>query len=118
MGRTLLDAMLRADGQVLTLRVGEKPYVQGAAGIIELGTRDLPADVVYAVFEGFFPPGAKKTLLRNGRAHCVLPLEDEFPAERFSATATQKEVLSLEIHRRPIGPAHVSSRPRENGLPL
>lgn len=100
MGRLLLDAMLRADGDLLSLRVGEKPYVRGAAGPIEIGTHDLPADVVYAVFEGFFPPDAKAVLMRTGRAHCVLPLQDVFPSERFSATAVQKDVLSLEIRRR------------------
>ena len=100
------------------LRVGEKPYVHGAAGTIEIGTRDLPAHVVYAVFEGFFPPGGKETLVRNGRAHCVLPLQDEFPAERFTATATQKDVLSLEIHRRRIGAGDFSPSKRDDPLPL
>jgi CheY-like chemotaxis protein len=100
MGRTLLDAMLRADGDVMSLRVGEKPCVRGAAGTIEIGTRDLPADVVYAVFEGFFPPDAKAVLMRTGSAHCVLEVPEGFPAESFSATAVQKDVLTLEIHRR------------------
>ena len=100
MGRTLLDAMLRADGDVMSLRVGEKPYVSGAAGTIEIGTRDLPAHVVYAVFEGFFPPDAKAVLMRTGHAHCVLQVPEGFPAESFSATAVQKDVLTLEIRRR------------------
>lgn len=100
MGRTLLDAMLRVDGDLLSLRVGEKPYVRAATGPIEIGTRELPAHVVYAVFEGFFPPDAKAVLLRTGRAHCVLPLQEGFPSEQFSATAVQRDVLSLEIRRR------------------
>jgi len=104
MGRTLLDAMLRADGDLLSVRVGEKPYVRNAAGSIEIGTRDLPAHVVYAVFEGFFPPDAKSVLMRTGRAHCVLPLPEGFPSEHFSATAVQKDVLTLEIRRRRVGP--------------
>jgi CheY-like chemotaxis protein len=100
MSRTLVDAMVRADGDVLKLRVGERPYVQGSTGTFEIGSRDLPAHVVYAVFEGLFPPDAKAVLMRTGRAHCVLPLQEGFPAEQFSATAVQKDVLTLEIRRR------------------
>jgi CheY-like chemotaxis protein len=118
MGRTLLDAMLRADGEALMLRVGDKPYVQGPTGTIEIGTRDLPAHVVYAVFEGFFPPDARDTLMRTGRAHCVLTFEQEFLGERFTATAIQKEVLSLEVHRRRPDPGDASPRKREELNPL
>jgi len=110
--------MLRADGEILMLRVGDRPYVQGAAGAIDIGTRDLPAHVVYAVFEGFFPEGSKETLMRTGRAHCVLAPQDEFPDERFTATAIQKDVLSLEIHRKRAGSADASSRKRDDRLPL
>jgi CheY-like chemotaxis protein len=92
--------MVRADGDVLSLRVGERPYVRGSAGTFEIGTRDLPAHIVYAVFEGLFPPDAKADLMRTGRAHCVLPVQEGFPAERFSVSAVQKDVLSLEIRRR------------------
>ena len=113
MGRALLDAMLRADGDLLMIRVGQKPFVRRAAGDIEIGTRDLPAEVVYAVFEGFFPPEAKTTLTKTGFAHCVLPMQLESSADRFSASATQKEVLSLEIRRRR---AHVTAiSPRAKG---
>jgi CheY-like chemotaxis protein len=118
MGRTLLDAMLRVDGDLLSLRVGEKPYVRGAAGPIEIGTRDLPAHVVYAVFEGFFPPEAKAVLTRTGRAHCVLPLQEGFPSERFSATAVQKDVLSLEIRRRKVDAPQDVANADENRTPL
>jgi CheY-like chemotaxis protein len=118
MGRTLLDAMLRADGEALMLRVGEKPYVQARAGAIEIGTRDLPAHVVYAVFEGFFPPDARDTLMRTRRAHCVLNLHDEFPGERFTATAIQKEVLTLEVHRHRPAPGDPSTARRTALNPL
>jgi CheY-like chemotaxis protein len=99
-GRTLLDVLLRANGDLLSLRVGEKPWVRGVAGAIEIGTRDLPAHVVYAVFESFFPADARAVLMRTGRAHCVLSLQGGFPAETFSATAVQKDVLCVEIRRR------------------
>jgi CheY-like chemotaxis protein len=118
MGRSLLDAMLRADGEVLVLRVGEKPYVHRPTGDIEIGTRELPAHVVYAVFEGFFPPGAKATLIQTGRAHCVLPLQEDFPSEHFSGSAVQKEVLSLEIHRRRSDADRAASRQDKGAAPL
>lgn len=117
MGRSLLDAMLRGDGDLLMLRVGERPFVRRAAVDREIGTRDLPADVVYAVFEGFFPPAAKATLARTGVAHCVLPIQPEFPNERFSASAIQKDVLSLEIRRSRT--SHATEGPRAgNSVPL
>jgi len=118
MGRSLLDAMLRAGGEVLVLRVGEKPFVRRATGDIEIGTRDLPAHVVYAVFEGFFPPGAKATLMKTGHAHCVLPPQAGLPEEHFSASAVQTEVLNLEIRRRPSVAGHTPPRERENAAPL
>lgn len=118
MGRSLIEAMLQADGDLLVLRVGEKPYVRRPAGDIEIGTRDLPAHVVYAVFEGFFPPGASATLMRTGRAHCVLPLQAEYPHEQFSASAVQKETLSLEIRRRRTAERQPSSREDDAAAPL
>jgi CheY-like chemotaxis protein len=118
MGRTLLDAMLRADGDLMSLRVGEKPCVRGAAGTIEIGTRDLPAHIVYAVFEGFFPADAKAVLMRTGRAHCVLPPQEGFPAEHFSATAVQKDVLTLEIHRRRLPKVNAASAAPEPARPV
>jgi CheY-like chemotaxis protein len=99
-GRSLLDAMLRADGELLVLRVGEKPFVRRYGADIEIGTRELPAHVVYAIFEGFFPPDARARLTQAGHAHCVLPHHDARVPERFSVSAVQREVLSLEIRRR------------------
>jgi CheY-like chemotaxis protein len=110
MGRSLLHTMVRADGEVLVLRVGDKPFVRRRHRDIEIGTRDLPADVVYAVFEGFFPPEAKARLMQARRAHCVLPVQPDFPAERFSASAVQREVLSLEIRRARPDARHGSLR--------
>jgi CheY-like chemotaxis protein len=105
MGRTLLDALRRADGDLLSFRVGAKPYVRNAAGRIEIGTRDLPAHVVHAVFGGFLPPDAQAPLSRSGCADCVLPLQDGFRAEHLSATAVQNDVLTVEIRRRRPGAA-------------
>lgn len=118
MHRSLVDAMVRADGDVLSLRVGEKPHVRGSAGTFEIGTRDLPAQIVYAVFEGLFPPDAKAVLMRTGRAHCVLPIQEGFPTERFSVTAVQTDVLSLEIRRRRAEMARESPPADERALPL
>ena len=70
------------------------PHGRGVSGSYNLRfCGDLPAHVVYALFEGFFPPGARNTLMSTGRAHCVLDLQDEFPHERITATAVQKDVL-------------------------
>lgn len=98
--------------------MGEKPFVRRPAGVIEIGTRDLPAHVVYALFEGFFPPGAKTTLMKTGHAHCVLPLDADFPGERFSASAVQKDVLSLEIRRRRADAEQSLPREQEEQPPL
>lgn len=118
MSQSLVDAMVRADGDVLSLRVGERPYVRGSAGTFEIGTRDLPAHIVYAVFEGLFPPDAKGVLMRTGRAHCVLPIQEACPSERFSVTAVQKDVLSLEIRRRRAEMAREEIPAGQKPLPL
>jgi CheY-like chemotaxis protein len=98
--RSLLETMVRADGDVLVLRVGEKPYVRNAHGRIEIGTRVLPTDVVYALFDRFFPAGARSALRRTSAARCDLPVDPDLADERFTATALQEDVLTVEVQRR------------------
>jgi CheY-like chemotaxis protein len=99
-GRALLTALVRTDGDVLVLRVGERPFVRRAGVDLEVGTRPLPAGVVCAAFDALFPRAARTALVETGRARCEVPSADDFPGERFAAYAAQKTVLSVEIRRR------------------
>jgi CheY-like chemotaxis protein len=99
-GRALLTALVRTDGDLLVLRVGEKPFVRRAGVDLEVGTRPLPAGVVCAAFDALFPDAAKTALVATGRARCEVATADDFPGERFAAFAAQKTVLSVEIRRR------------------
>jgi hypothetical protein len=42
----LLRAIMRADGDALVMRIGEKPYVVAGAGNVELATLALSAEDV------------------------------------------------------------------------
>jgi len=78
--------------------------------MIELGTRELTAQVVYALFGRYFPPAATTALARAGNTRCTLAPQPDFPDDQFTVTATQRDVLTLEIRRRHLRPG-IDERP-------
>lgn len=99
---SLLQAILRVDGEALVMHVGEKPYVVSPNGQIDLATRGLTFDAVHGLVSQLLPSDAMRSLDEVGAAQFDLPLLGEFPGEHFTVTAARGgDDLWAEIRRRP-----------------
>ncbi|MGE3512942.1 MAG: hypothetical protein AB7N65_29115, partial [Vicinamibacterales bacterium] len=99
---SLLQAILRVDGEALVMHVGEKPYVVSPNGQIDLATRGLTFDAVHGLVSQLLPSDAMRSLDEVGAAQFDLPVLGEFPGEHFTVTAARGgDDLWAEIRRRP-----------------
>lgn len=99
---SLLQAIVRVDGEALVMHVGEKPYVVSPNGQIDLATRGLTFDAVNGLVSQLLPPDAMKSLEEVGATQFELPPLDEFPGEHFTVTAARGgDDVWAEIRRRP-----------------
>ena len=60
--KSLLSAIVRADGDALVMHVGERPYVVAASGPVELSSRPLTIDVVTGMLNQLLPVEARHAL--------------------------------------------------------
>lgn len=99
---SLLQAIVRVDGEALVMHVGEKPYVVSPNGQIDLATRGLTFDAVNGLVSQLLPPDAMRSLEEVGATQFELPALDEFPGEHFTVTAARGgDDVWAEIRRRP-----------------
>lgn len=96
---SLLRALVRADGDAVVLRAGARPYIMTAGGRIDLGTRDLPLDVIPQLVGALLPNAVRTALEESGAVAYVLPHLSEFPAERFTVIAAGGDDLRVVIQR-------------------
>src|ERR1700676_362050 len=96
---SLLRALVRADGDALVLRAGARPYVMTDGARIDLGTRDLPPEVIRQLVETLLPLAARAALEEWGAVAHVLPHMSEFAAEQFTVTAAGGDNLRVVIQR-------------------
>ena len=75
---SLLQAIVRVDGEALVMHVGEKPYVVSPNGQVDLATRGLTFDAVNGIVAQLLPPDALKSLEDVGATQFELPTFDEF----------------------------------------
>ena len=110
---SLLDAIVRLDGEALIMHVGEKPYVVLSStstntlrgplswGQVELSSRPLSADAVLSMLGQMLSPEHRRLLDEIGA------VEHEIPApggldERFVVTAARGgDDVWVEVRRRP-----------------
>ena len=98
---SLLQAIVRVDGEALVMHVGEKPYVVSPNGQVDLATRGLTFEAVNGIVAQLLPPPALKALEDVGATQYELPAFDEFPGEQFTVTAARGgEDVWAEIRRR------------------
>ncbi len=112
---SLLDALVRLDGDALVMHVGEKPYVVTASasldafrgplawGQVELATRRLSVEAVAAMVERLLPPAERAALAELGAVQYELPPRAGVPG-RFSVIAARggDDIwLELRYHRPP-----------------
>lgn len=98
---SLLQAIVRVDGEALVMHVGEKPYVVSPSGQIDLATRGLTFEAVNGIVAQLLSAEAMRSLEEVGATQFELPPFDEFPGEHFVITAARGgDDVWAEIRRR------------------
>ena len=111
---SLLDAIVRLEGDALVMHVGEKPYVVTASssmnayrgplawGQVELSSRVLTFDAVSSMLGQILPDDQQLALTEFGAIEHEIPSPQGI-ADRFTVIAARGgEDVWLEVRRRPI----------------
>jgi twitching motility protein PilT len=108
---SLLQAIVRMDGEALVLHVGEKPYVVAPVGQVDLASRALTLDAVTGIMSQLLPVESQRALDEFGAAQFELPPAPEFPGEHFTIVAARGgDDVWAEIRRRRV--------PEDDDVPL
>ncbi len=100
---SLLQAIVRVDGEALVMHVGDKPYVVSPIGQVDLATRGLTLDAVSGIVNQLLPIESQRALDEFGAAQFELPPMPEFPGEHFTVVAARGgDDVWAEIRRRRI----------------
>src|SRR3954466_3274715 len=106
---SLLQAIVRVDGEALVLHVGDKPYVVAPSGQVDLASRGLTLDAVNGIVSQLLPIELQNALDEFGAVQHELAMA-EFPGEHFTVVAARGgDDVWVEIRRRRI--------PDEDGIP-
>src|SRR6058998_46062 len=98
---SLLQAILKVDGEALVMHAGEKPYVVAPSGQIELASRGLTLEAVDGIVGQLLPMELQRALDEFGAVQYELPAAAEFPGEHFTVVAARGgDDLWTEIRRR------------------
>jgi twitching motility protein PilT len=98
---SLLRAIVHADADALVLHAGDKPYVVGPRGQVDLASRGLTLDAVNGVMRQLLPPEVQRALDEFGAAQYELPPRPDFRQEQFTVVAARGgDDLWAEIRRR------------------
>jgi twitching motility protein PilT len=97
---SLLTAIVRADGDVLVLHVGERPYVVGPVGRSELASRALTLDAMKGMLAEILPAEARRLLEELGAVQHDLPASMLPTGQRFTVVAARGgDDIWVEIKR-------------------
>jgi twitching motility protein PilT len=97
---SLLQAIVRADGEALVMHAGDKPYVVSSTGQIDLANRGLTLDAVSGIVNQMLPAEMQQALNEFGAIQYELPAMPEFPGEHFTVVAARGgDDLWAEIRR-------------------
>jgi hypothetical protein len=77
---SLLQAIVRVDGEALVMHAGDKPYVVSPTGQIDLANRGLTLDAVSGIVNQMLPAEMQQALTEFGAIQYELPPMPEFPA--------------------------------------
>jgi len=98
---SLLNAILRLDGEALVMHVGEKPYVVAPTGQVELASRALTFDAVSGMVAQLLPSELQHALDEFGAVQYEFPSMPEFAGERFTVVAARGgDDIWVEVRRR------------------
>jgi twitching motility protein PilT len=100
---SLLQAIVRVDGEALVMHVGEKPYVVSPSGPVDLAAKGLTLDAVTGIVGQLLPPASMKVLDDVGAVQFELAPLDQFPGDRFTVTAARGgDDVWAEVRRRQV----------------
>src|SRR5205809_3281498 len=98
---SLLQAIIRVDGEALVMHPGDKPYVVSPTGQIELANKGLTLEAVDGIVAQLLSAESLTALDEFGAVQYELPAYEEFPGEHFTIVAARGgDDLWVEIRRR------------------
>src|SRR3954451_8270224 len=98
---SLLQAIVRVDGEAMVMHAGDKPYVVSPTGQVELASRGLTLDAVNGIVGQLLPAEIQNALEEFGAIQYELPALPEFPSEHFTVVAARGgDDVWVEIRRR------------------
>src|SRR3954463_16799686 len=99
---SLLQAIVRVDGEALVMHAGDKPYVVSPSGQVDLASRGLTLDAVNGIVSQLLPIELQNALDEFGAVQHELAIA-EFPGEHFTIVAARGgDDVWVEIRRRRI----------------
>lgn len=98
--KSLLSAIVRADGDALVMHVGERPYVVAASGPVELSSKPLTVEVVTGMLNQLLPVEARHALDDLGAVEHELPDSPAAGADRYTVVAARGgDDIWIEVRR-------------------
>ncbi len=108
---SLLQAIVRLDGEAVVLHVGEKPYVVTPTEQVDLATKGLTIDAATGILDQLLPIEPQNALEEFGAVQYQMPPIAELPGEHFTIVAARGgDDIWVEIRRRQV--------PDEDRVPL
>src|SRR5690349_3829596 len=105
---SLLQAIVKADGEALVMHPGDKPYVVSPAGQVELASRGLTLEAVNGIVGQLLPSEIQSALEEFGAIQYHVPARPEFPGEQFTVVAARGgDDVWVEVRRRRAVDDHV-----------
>ena len=100
---SLLQAIVRVDGEALVMHAGDKPYVVSPTGQVDLASRGLTLEAVNGIVSQLLPIELQNALDEFGAVQHELAPMAEFPGEHFTIVAARGgDDVWAEIRRRRI----------------
>src|SRR5258707_11860718 len=100
---SLLQAIVRVDGDALVMHAGDKPFVLSPTGQVDLASRGLTLEAVNGIVAQLLPIELQNALDEFGAVQYELAPMAEFPGEHFTVVAARGgDDVWAEIRRRRI----------------
>jgi twitching motility protein PilT len=100
---SLLQAIVRVDGDALVMHAGDKPYVVSPTGQVDLASRGLTLEAINGIVSQLLPIELQNALDEFGAVQHELAPMTEFPGEHFTIVAARGgDDVWAEIRRRRI----------------
>lgn len=97
---SLLNAIVRIDGDALVLHAGERPYVVAPGGQSEIASRALTLEAMAGMLGELLPADVRRALDEMGAVQHDLPESDVAPRDRFTVVAAKGgDDIWIEIRR-------------------